>query len=301
MHLLQMRDPSTFSQVELSLIASQLGPLINECFLRQIDCFFEDPRWSNVISQLQRHNKMITTLLAGQAKLARFIRIAKDCIMGETPVDPIERLRALEEMHGEKEFTYRWEEDLEERKRANDPVLNLHELPCAVWSLQINLNRLMVCLDPLADDAQILEDETQELSEKILEWWFTSAKREGERDDRLYTFPIPSAQIALATKVEWRAAVDGRLGYVNAERGTVDRKVFENYTTLIRCKAPTRKVSLSTMEELSCVAHQVNSTNMSNSRDNPTCDRITNNLPDPEHSGRSSIHARMQKSIKRAF
>jgi hypothetical protein len=243
MHLLQMRDPSTFSHIELSLLSSQLGPLINECFLRQIDCFFEDPKWSHVISQLQRHNTMITTLLGAQAKLSRFIRIAKDCITAEALYDPIEKIRALEEMHGVKEFTYLWEENLEERRRADDAVLNLHELPCAVWSLQINLNRLMVCLDPLADDAQILEDETQEIAGNILDWWSTSAKIKGERDDRLYTFPIPTAQIAMATKSEWRCAVEGRPGYVNVERGVIDRKVFENYTTLIRCKAPTRKVS----------------------------------------------------------
>jgi hypothetical protein len=243
MHLLQMRDPSTFSQIELSLLASQLGPLINECFIRQIDCFFEDQKWSHVIAKLQRHNTMITTLLAGQARLPRFIRIAKDCIMGDGPCNTIERLRALEEMHGQKEFTYRWEEDLEECKRANDSVLNLHELPCAVWSLQINLNRLMVCLDPLAEDAQILEEETQEIAERILEWWYKSAKLNGERDDRLYTFPIPSAQIALATSSEWKAAVEGRPGYINAEKGVIDWRVFENFTTWIRCKPPTRKVS----------------------------------------------------------
>jgi hypothetical protein len=243
MHLLQMRDPSTFSQIELSLLGSQLGPLINECFLRQIDCFLEDPKWSNAILKLQRQSTFITSLLNAQAKLPRFVRIAKDFVVGEHPGDAIEKLRALDEMHDVKEFSYRWEEELEKHRQINDDILNLHELPCAVWALQINLNRIMVALDPLAEDAHILEEETLELSEKILEWWSTSSKLEGERDDRLYTFPIPSAQIALATKYEWRCAVEGRLGYVNIDRSVVDRRLFDSYTTLIRAKAPTRKVS----------------------------------------------------------
>lgn len=243
MHLLQMRDPSTFSQIELSLLASQLGPLVNECFLRQIDCFLEDPKWSSTILQLQRNSTFISSLLNAQAKLPRFIRIAKEFILGEQVDDPLEKLRALDEMHGVKEFSYRWEEELERHRRVNNAILNLHELPCAVWSLQINLNRIMVSLDPLAEDARIMEEESLELSEKILEWWATSSKIQGEREDRLYTYPIPSAQIILATKFEWRCAVEGRLGYVNIERGVVDRRIFEQWTTLIRAKAPTRKVS----------------------------------------------------------
>lgn len=243
MHLLQMRDPSTFSSIELSLLGSQLGPLINECFLRQIDCFLEDPKWAGTILQLQRQSTFISSLLNAQAKLPRYARIAKDFVMGEHPGSTIEKLRALGEMHDVKEFSYRWEEELDKHRRVNDAVLNLHELPCAVWALQINLNRVMVALDPLAEDAQILEEETLELSEKVLEWWSTSSNIEGERNDRLFTYPIPSAQIALATKWDWRCAVEGRLGYVNRKRGVVDRRVFESYTTLIRAKDPTRKVS----------------------------------------------------------
>jgi hypothetical protein len=193
--------------------------------------------------KLQRNSTFISALLNGQAKLPRYIRIAKDFIMGERPGDAIERLRALDEMHDCKEFSYRWEEELQYHRSVNDAILNLHELPCAVWAFQINLNRIMVALDPLAEDARILEEETLELAEKILEWWSTSAQLEGERDDRLYTFPIPSAQIAIQTRYEWQAAVEGRPGYVDIERGVVDRRVFETYTTLIRAKAPTRKVS----------------------------------------------------------
>jgi hypothetical protein len=250
MHLLQMRDPSTFSELELSLLASQLGPLVNECFLRQIDCFLEHPRWSSTIIKLQRNSTFISSLLNAQAKLPRFIRIAKEYVLDEHPGTHIEKLRILDEMHGVKEFSYRWEEELEKHRRLSDAVLNLHELPCAVWSLQINLNRIMVALEPLAEDARILEEETLELSEKVLEWWVKSSIIEGERDDRLYTYPIPSAQIALATRFEWRCAIDGRLGYVNTERGVIDRRVFESYTTLVRAKAPTRKVSESACNDI---------------------------------------------------
>ncbi|KIW04659.1 hypothetical protein, variant 5 [Verruconis gallopava] len=241
MHLLQMRDPATYSELEMSLLASQFGPLVNECFLRQIDCFLEDPKWEGIILLLQRQNRFVTSMLSAQTKLPRYIRIAKEHIMGNGPCDAVEKLRVLEEMHSVKEFSYRWEEELREQAKRDDTILNLHELPCALWSLQLNLNRLMVSLDPWADDAQILEQETQELSERIMAWWDSSSRIDGEREDRFYTFPIPSAQICLATRFEWQCVVEGRPGYVDNQRGVVHRKIFENMVTLIKSKPPTRK------------------------------------------------------------
>lgn len=249
MQLIQMRDPAKISGVEIRLLGSQLGPLINECFLRQIDCFAEDPRWEPVLLSLQRNNKLILSLLVAQAKLGRFIRIAKEHVMSEIPCDPMERIRTLVEMHEVKEFTYQWEEDLEERRKVNDAVLNLHELPCAVYSCRINLNRIMVALDPLADDARILEEETQELAEKIMDWWNESAKISGERGDRLYTYPVPSAQIAIATKEEWAGAVDGLDGYINHGYRHEERNPHQLYT--YPTPVPTARIAIAKKHEWS--------------------------------------------------
>ena len=122
------------------------------------------------------------------------------------------------------------EQSMKALDRANEIRIKRAELKRCIRSGEIRMT-------------QILEEETMELSEKVLDWWETSSQLENERDDRLFTYPIPSAQIALQTKYEWRCAVEGRLGYVNIDRGVVDRRLFDSYTTLIRAKAPTRKVS----------------------------------------------------------
>jgi hypothetical protein len=176
MRLLQMRESSTFSSIELNILTSQLSPLINDCFLRQLDCFSGEPKCTQVVLQLRRHDTLITSLLSAQAKLPRLIRIARDHVTQDVPIDPFDRLEALAQMHEIKNFTYSWEKELKEGKRAKDSAHNLHELPCMIWALRVNLNRLIIALDRLADNAQVLRDETQELVDKVLGWWQTSSR-----------------------------------------------------------------------------------------------------------------------------
>jgi hypothetical protein len=239
-----MRDPNTFTEVELSLLRSQLGPLINECFLRQVDCFLEDERWAPTILRLQNNSPFVTALIQQMAKLPRFMRIAKEFIIDEPgEIDRLEKLRVLDEINDIKEFTYRWEEQLEEHRSRNASLLNLHELPCSVWSLQLILNRILVALDPLADEAHLLEEETMDLADKIMEWWAASSLQPLERPDRLPTYPIITAQMTIATRHEWRYAIEGQPGYVNVDRDVIGRKVFEDYMATMKAKAATRKVS----------------------------------------------------------
>ena len=154
----------------------------------------------------------------------------------------IKKEATLQELHRLRKFAYKWENDLEDRRRASDAVLNLHELPCAVWALRTNLNRLSIALDPISSDASHLEEETQELSRRIMEWWDSTANAAGERDDRLYTFPVPTAQIVVATKEDWKGAVLGLIGHVNAKKKVIDKSIFDRWRMMIAAKAPTRKV-----------------------------------------------------------
>jgi hypothetical protein len=243
MQLLQMREPTALTQLELSLLITQLGAFPNECFLCQIDCFFEDPGWWKLITQLlQRHNTIVSSMLAAQAKLPRFMRIAKNYITGKRQCDPFEKALALGEMSAVKDISIRMGELLDQQGHANNAVSNPCELPCAVWALQINLNRLIISLDPLAKRATTLEAETQEIAKKIIEWWSTFSGTGREQGDPLQIFAVSTAQIAIRTRFEWQCAVQGRLGHVNMERGVINCRVFEHFSTLVRLKEITRKV-----------------------------------------------------------
>ncbi|KAH7304678.1 hypothetical protein B0I35DRAFT_444735 [Stachybotrys elegans] len=172
--LMRLRGPDNYStDLEQQILMSQTGTIFHESMSIGEDCFLEEPKWKTLLSSIAAVESLschpvVSSLWIYVSPTARLFRQTGVCINGAG--DPGTILHLILEAYQTRQNLLTWRENFT-RFAAEQPdrhAPRLREFLGVSFAVQIMLNRLIVALEPRAEDARTFENEAQTFADRVI-------------------------------------------------------------------------------------------------------------------------------------
>ena len=227
-HLIRMRGPQRFkTPLERSLLRTQFQHIFSQAFRANSDCFLELPEWQELMQDMlddpnPAYPSVQVDLWRTIAALPRLLRQTTEFVLDESCL--LDRHLLLAQIRNLKRHLVSWRSRY--LKGPQDPPLSVllsNSLLAVSLSIGIFVNRLLVALQPRAQDAVALERETQKFAGEVMTL----------RMGKIVTSGYFIGMVAKATAAQWREVAEGKKGLICEPCDVVKAHVWIKWNAML--------------------------------------------------------------------